>query len=372
MGLRIGGIITALCLLLALGCSGSSAERTDQAGAIEKPAPVARATSGMSPAVSHCDVMVDDMLVAGNCDIYNDGNLMHFVFTANEMWAFSRVRVYCDTELPDGDIEYRSGHELGTLTSAPYTPGPALSDTPLDIGSAGVDDGLAAGPVTPPLPYELQLESPVSSLHLTFGVGGWSVGEPLYIKADVTAQGRTAVVYSSDSPGEEVFEYYPRPQLNLPSQQILTFLGLGDSGKYETTFYNCPDGFDVKRMTDYVGWCVDLWHIVYPNQMYNVRLYNSYDPDLPERLRDEDWDMVNYVVNHKQGNPNAVQAAIWYFVGGGDYPGSGNAQAMVEEALANGEGYTPPAAGTVVVIVDINEQTQTTAVEVPLYDIRQN
>lgn len=372
MGLRIGGIITALFLLLALGCSGSSSDQVNQAGAIEKPMPVARAASGMSPAVSHCDVMVDDMLMAGNCDIYNDGNLMHFVFTANEMWAFSRVRVYCDTVMPEGDIEYRSNHELGTLTTAPFVPGPALSDEPVDVDAAISNNTVMAGLLTRPLPYETQLDTPASELHLVFNVGDWNIGEPLYIKADVTAQGRTAVVYSSDAPGEEVFEYYPRPELSLPSQQILTYLGLGDDGKYETTLYNCPDGYDVKGMTPYTGWCVDLWHVIYPNQMYNVKLYNSYDPNLPERLQDEDWDMANYVVNHKQGNANAVQGAIWYFVGGGDYPSGGNAQAMVDEALANGEGYTPPAAGTVIVIVDVAEDTQTTAIEVPLEDFSQH
>lgn len=371
MGLRVCGILMLISLLLAAGCSGSSDSGTSPEGVIAKPNPVTRATSGVSPAINHCDLMVDDMLIAGSCEIYNDGNLLHFDFTANEMWALDRVRIYCDTVPPEGEIEYLTGQSLGALTTAPFEAPPETSDAPFS-GEVGLSTGgVLAGPLTPPLPHLLELDSPVTALQLTFNIGDWAVGEPLYIKADVRAKGRTAVVYSDDAPGEEVFEYYPRPQLNLPSQQILTYLGLGDSGKYETTFYNCPDGYDVKRMTAYTGWCVDLWHVIYPNQMYNVTLYNSYDPDLPERLRDEDWDLVNYVVNHKQGSSNSVQAAIWYFVGGGDYPGGGDGQAMVEDALANGEGFTPAPSDVLVVIVDVDEDTQTTAIEVPLLDFNQ-
>jgi hypothetical protein len=361
-----------LLLLLATGCGGSSDSGANPEGLISKPAPVERATSGVSPAINHCDLLVDDMLIAGDCDIYNDGNLLHFDFTANEMWALDRVRIYCDTAPPEGDIEYLTGYDLGTLTAAPFSAPPTMSDEPFNGEAAVGAAGVTPGPLTPPLPYQLELDSPVTSLNLTFNIDGWNGGEPLYIKADARAQGRTAVVYSDDAPGEDIFEYYPRPELNLPGQVLLTYLALGDDSTYSTTFYNCPDGYDVKKLIPYTGWCVDLWHVIHTNQMYNVRLYNSYDPDLPERLRDEDWDMANYVVNHKQGDYGAVQSAIWYFVGGGGYPSNHDAQAMVEDALANGEGFAPAVTDTLVVIVDVDEETQTTAIEVPLLDILQN
>jgi hypothetical protein len=99
------------------------------------------------------------------------------------------------------------------------------------------------------------------------------------------------------------------------------------------------------------------------NIVIPASLYVSYDPALPAHCQDSDWDMVNYILNHKQGPPSEVQAAIWYFIGGGYYPQGPYAKAMVEDALDCGEGYVPPQDGLVALVVDFGPDKQTIVVE---------
>ncbi|RLI29824.1 hypothetical protein DRO50_00835 [Candidatus Bathyarchaeota archaeon] len=91
-------------------------------------------------------------------------------------------------------------------------------------------------------------------------------------------------------------------------------------------------------------------------------MYSTYDPDNPHP--DEDWDMVNYILNHKQGSWEDVQDAIWFFVDGGRWPSNPAGQAMVNDALANGEGFVPGPGQTLAVILYIDGYTQIPIIEV--------
>lgn len=130
------------------------------------------------------------------------------------------------------------------------------------------------------------------------------------------------------------------------------FYNWGPSSYWKTVLYNVPDGYIVDD-GEYVGWCVEQDHYIYGGQEYTVEVYSSYDPNMPDYAVDPDWDMVNYILNHKQGTKVDVQNAIWYFVNGGTYPAPGYGRDMVDEALLYGEGYIPPAGSTVAIIVDI-------------------
>jgi hypothetical protein len=96
---------------------------------------------------------------------------------------------------------------------------------------------------------------------------------------------------------------------------------------------------------------------------------------MPTYFQDDDWDMVNYVINHKNGNNKSdVQDAIWYFIDHGyqgytcpDLPDpipAGAVWDMITDALNNGEGYVPPSGGWVAVICDAGEFAQHTFIEV--------
>jgi hypothetical protein len=120
----------------------------------------------------------------------------------------------------------------------------------------------------------------------------------------------------------------------------------------------------------YVGWCVDQGHVIRSGYPYEVKLYSSYDPNKPDWAASDNWDMVNYIINQRrQGaydefggfednneNKNLFQNAVWYFIGvvASPPPGSGICgvpdyvpggeglyNAVIDDALANGENYIP-------------------------------
>jgi hypothetical protein len=92
---------------------------------------------------------------------------------------------------------------------------------------------------------------------------------------------------------------------------------------------------------------------------------------MPDYAKDDDWDMVNYVINHKHpaASIQDIQDAIWYFVDGGVYPSDPEAKAMVDDALANGEGFYPAPGEWMAIILDPStltggKRSQLTIIEV--------
>jgi hypothetical protein len=225
-----------------------------------------------------------------------------------------------------------------------------------------------------PLPYELSGLDDVSSVDLVFIMPDDSPGATIYVQADASinagfGSGFTAGVEDPDAPGETIIEYDIVPFLTLPDDNVNVMLNYGyySDSTYATTLRNVPQGFDVVPSQPYVGWCVDLGTPIYTGYLYSTTLYNSFDSDMPARLQDNDWDMVNYVLNHKQGHYGPIQSAIWYFIGGGGYPTNTEARAMVDDALENGEGFMPGPNDIVAVIVDVDD-AQTTIIEVDIHN----
>jgi hypothetical protein len=96
-------------------------------------------------------------------------------------------------------------------------------------------------------------------------------------------------------------------------------------------------------------------------------MYSSLDPNLNTtcpRCYDKDWDLVNYIINHKQGTMNDIQSAIHYFIDHGVYPTDPDAISMVEEAKAHGEGYWPQEGELMAIIVDIGNKAQMLFLEI--------
>jgi hypothetical protein len=154
--------------------------------------------------------------------------------------------------------------------------------------------------------------------------------------------------------------------VTLPSEEVTVVFGYpGTNSYYDTALSDVPSGYHVEDGT-YLGWCVDLGHYIYPGTEYDAILYSSYDDGKPECTEDDDWDLVNYIINHK--HPDAtkgdIQNAIWYFIGGGDYPTDPEAIAMVEDAIANGEDWCPQTGDCIAVIVFIDCEHQVTIIEV--------
>jgi hypothetical protein len=131
--------------------------------------------------------------------------------------------------------------------------------------------------------------------------------------------------------------------LNLPSAPVIIEVDNSTVSYFNTTLSDVPLGYDVTNGT-YLGWCIDpSTHMERSPATHEVTLYSSLNP--LGTLTTENWTMVNYILNHKQGGPWDIQQAIWHFadIGGNYTPPSNNtmAWAMINDALANGTGFVP-------------------------------
>ncbi|MGZ4964806.1 MAG: post-COAP-1 domain-containing protein, partial [Limisphaerales bacterium] len=151
--------------------------------------------------------------------------------------------------------------------------------------------------------------------------------------------------------------------LNLPSTPVLYYADGGDlDAFFHVTLSNVPNGFSVQNDL-YPGWCVTLNAPASPTGANHAALLlDSTSSNLPSPLNAIHWDLVNYVLNHKQGDADEVQSAIWLITDSSTIlPITANVQAMITDALDNGTGFTPAdgqiAAAILVVTDDPSIQT---------------
>lgn len=131
--------------------------------------------------------------------------------------------------------------------------------------------------------------------------------------------------------------------LNLPDDTIImTASKPGQNSYFDIVLSSVPSGYHV---TDglYLGWCIDQSTNMLLNTPIMCTLYSSCDPIIQQLYPDDDWDLVNYLINHKHPNATTsdIQDAIWYFIDGGGYPSDVEAQSMVDNATLYGEGFQP-------------------------------
>jgi len=138
--------------------------------------------------------------------------------------------------------------------------------------------------------------------------------------------------------------------LNLPPIPVRIEVFDGVESYFLTKLMDIPEGYDVTNGT-YLGWCIDTRaEMTRSPETHSVYLYSSFNP--PGELANEEWDMVNYILNHKRGNATDIQQAIWYFINiDGNYtPTSQVAWDIINDALENGEGFVP-SYGEIVAII---------------------
>jgi hypothetical protein len=129
--------------------------------------------------------------------------------------------------------------------------------------------------------------------------------------------------------------------LNLPTAPVMIEVFNGTIDYFITQLSDIPTGYDVANGT-YPGWCVDTrTEMQRSPATHEASLYSSVNA--PGNLSSERWDMVNYILNHKQGNVMDTQQALWYFVHfEGNYtPSSPTAQLIIDDAIAHGTGFVP-------------------------------
>jgi hypothetical protein len=153
--------------------------------------------------------------------------------------------------------------------------------------------------------------------------------------------------------------------LSLPSSLVTIEVSNGTQSYFSTVLSRVASGYDVSNGT-YLGWCVDRRTSMPRSPVtHQVTLYSSSSP--PLNLVSQKWDMVNYILNHKEGSADDVQQAIWYFINlvGNYSPSNIAAKFMVADALENGAGFTP-AVGQLTAVICYPEATdvQVTIIEV--------
>lgn len=162
--------------------------------------------------------------------------------------------------------------------------------------------------------------------------------------------------------------------VNLPMDPVTMTVYDGTLSYFETVLSDVPSGYDVTNGM-YVGWCVDRRYTIPRDPTSHlVMLYASCDPDsLPEDIKYEAWDMVNYILNHMQGMMMDIQDAIWYFVNMvNGYPVSTPAaQAMVNDAMANGVGFVPGPCEVMAIICYPEGETQISIIEYRRCNVKQ-
>lgn len=143
--------------------------------------------------------------------------------------------------------------------------------------------------------------------------------------------------------------------LSLPMDPVTVDHGPWNAGSDSTIdiiLSDVPPGYDVMNGT-YAGWCAeDNYQDDFDGAVY---LLDSTDPEALAGCdwENDNWDLVNYLLNHQNGNIEDVQAAIWFLLGyyGGTFPITTEAQNMIDEAEAMGEDFVPaPGEVTAVVI----------------------
>jgi hypothetical protein len=163
--------------------------------------------------------------------------------------------------------------------------------------------------------------------------------------------------------------------ITLPGTPVcFTSSGVYPAGSFsylDLTLSGVPGGFSVGNNT-YPGWCVEAFNFDFTTglQYCGATLRLSTDPGLPSHLQSIPWGIVNYILNNKQGNPDDVQNAIWWFTDGWVVtPGeiTGAYLNLLADAASQGS-FVPGPGDLVAVVLDMGagDNPQIVIIEVPV------
>ncbi|MFA5103231.1 MAG: hypothetical protein WC525_08760, partial [Candidatus Thermoplasmatota archaeon] len=155
--------------------------------------------------------------------------------------------------------------------------------------------------------------------------------------------------------------------LSLPTIPVIINVVNGTVSYYDLALSGVPDGYDVTN-GHYVSWCIQRDTIMPRNINHNVTLYSSYDPNLPDSVKDYEWHQINYILNHKNGyDKTAIQEAIWYLTDQKSTTNP-NALALLQEASEFGTDFEPHVGQIIAVIAIGSPLIQRVIFEVTLPD----
>ncbi len=173
----------------------------------------------------------------------------------------------------------------------------------------------------------------------------------------VTSQnrGESYTVAAHEEPDcTNVVEFVPA----LPGFPVEFTVFLSDNFYFDLNVLNVPSGPTISNGF-YGAWCVKFDFPIETNKVYEGTVHFSYGDGIPLHMQLFDWPRINYILNHK-GSASAedIQTAIWYFSGrpaGEPLVLNGVAQALVDDAMANGQCFVPGPCERFAAIIDTGE-----------------
>ncbi|MCB1220618.1 MAG: hypothetical protein H7A35_03515 [Planctomycetales bacterium] len=326
-------LLAILATLIIASCSGN----TDSA-AIDNSTPelldkgdLAKGTSTVysdPDADWTWELIAGQHYLAGTVTVTNDEDTLYVTYNMDPAWPLSEAHVYVGTEQPKkgapGQFPYKQEFNPAVFT---YT-----FEIPLD-GFAGKS--------------QIFLATHAKTGSETAWGGNWNNGSPSWDFG-----------WGKKWGGGFTTNVMPMPE--LPDDSV-TYRGYhyGTMSYWNMRFFDPvtlpPGSFFQGGIEYWAGWCVDKNHTMYPNHDYEVTLYSTYDQNLPAFAQNDNWDLVNYMVNARRNNgtgiwdqnwnSNAIkdqfQAACWKFSDGLDPAPGSLAEAFVNDAIANGEDFIP-------------------------------
>ena len=153
--------------------------------------------------------------------------------------------------------------------------------------------------------------------------------------------------------------------VRLPTEYITMRAEYGPNSWFDMTLSNVSPGFDVVNGR-YLGWCSQNSITMRRGVNHTVVLYSSYDQNMPELFRNNNWSKVNYVLNHKQGDRQIIQQVIWFYTCNCNVSLDPQAQLLINETEINGKGFVPSPGQTIAIIVEGITEIQRTFFELQL------
>ncbi|MBN1280954.1 MAG: PKD domain-containing protein [Candidatus Thermoplasmatota archaeon] len=155
------------------------------------------------------------------------------------------------------------------------------------------------------------------------------------------------------------------PIVRLPNEYITMNASEGTQSWFVMTLSDIPVGYDVTN-GQYPGWCIQKDVSMTRNVNHTVLMYSSYDTAMPASYISENWDKINYVINHKQGDKHSIEQVLWYYLCNDPFPTDPSAQALVNDTELNGEGFVPGPGESIAIILEGVPAIQRTFLELTL------
>jgi hypothetical protein len=165
----------------------------------------------------------------------------------------------------------------------------------------------------------------------------------------------------------------PLPTISIPPEEILITMCVseGIDSYFDMNLTDVPTGYDVVNGI-YPGWCIQKNMRMSQGVNHRVRLYLSYDPNLPEDYKSQNWSKINYIINNKQGDRKTIQDAIWHYSCNYDDQFNSDVQAIIDDADQNGLDFIPKEGELVAIILDGANTVQRTFFEFTIPASSQN